>query len=81
MDLNGLKHHLEALSLEEKIKICEHLSEEIKKESGISYGMGFVSNWEDVDIEVMVNCLSANDLAAIFSALAQKTRREKPFSE
>ena len=82
MNLNGLKQQLEALSLEEKIEICEHLSEEIKKESGVSYGngIGVISNCE-VDVEVLVNCLSANDLAEIFSALAQKTRKEKPFAE
>lgn len=84
MDLNGFKQQIEALSLEEKIEISEHLNEEIKKESGVSYGggIGFMSNREvEVDIEVMVNCLSASDLAAIFEALAQKTRKEKPFVE
>ncbi|MBP0016066.1 MAG: hypothetical protein J7647_00745 [Cyanobacteria bacterium SBLK] len=84
MDLNGFKQQIEALSLEEKIAISEHLNEEIKKESEGKYGnnVGFMSNREvDVDIEVMVNCLSASDLAAIFEALAQKTRKEKPFAE
>ena len=85
MDLNGFKRQIEALSLEEKIEISEHLNEEIKKESEGKYGnnVGFMSNRGevDVDIEVMVNCLSPSDLAAIFEALAQKTRKEKPFAE
>ncbi|MBP0022007.1 MAG: hypothetical protein J7647_31170 [Cyanobacteria bacterium SBLK] len=80
MDLNGFKQQIDALSLEEKVEVCKYLTEEIKKESGTNYGsgVGLIANCEDVNI---VNCLSASDLADIFEALAQKTRKEKPFAE
>ncbi|MBP0017831.1 MAG: hypothetical protein J7647_09765, partial [Cyanobacteria bacterium SBLK] len=65
------------------VEVCKYLTEEIKKESGTSYGngIGLIANCDgNVDVNI-VNCLSASDLADIFEALAQKTRKEKPFAE
>ena len=78
MDINGFKQEFESLSLEEKIEIWNALGEEIKKEAP---DFAFGNSVGTINCDINVNCLSPNDLAEMFSALALRVRKEKPFAE